>query len=407
MPGESIMLKSSFSTLKYSFYVCVALLTLGQFSSVFKSGDGNLYLFDLALFCFSFIGFVYFLIGKKLFKIPSLANFFVLFSISALLSFLISAPKYSAENLMSGGFYLFRFLSYFLASLVVFNMLKNKMITFEEIRSTFIFSGIFVVLAGFAQLFLLPDFETLDPSLGWDPHKNRLASTFFDPNFAGTYLSICLALIMDKFFSVKKGVKSVDVILFLILLTALILTFSRSAWAMFGVIILIYGLFRAKYLIPLFFVISFLIYFAVPRIQTRISGITDPSDSASLRLISWTNAYKISKDNLLFGVGFNFYRYVQKEYGFLDADTAGIHSGSGADSSLLFILATTGVGGLIFYLGGLIFAILNNLLKDKEVFLSAIIFGLLVNCQFINSLFYPQIMFVLFILMFSYSFSRI
>ena len=122
---------------------------------------------------------------------------------------------------------------------------------------------------------------------------------------------------------------------FLIILISIILTFSRSSWAMFGTIILIYGIFKYRKLLFLAFLIAFLAYFAVPRIQTRISGATDPSDSAYFRFISWGHALEIAKDNLLLGVGYDTYRYYQKDYGFFEIGETGGHSGSGVDSSLL------------------------------------------------------------------------
>ena len=152
-------------------------------------------------------------------------------------------------------------------------------------------------------------------------------------------------------------------------------------------IILLIGLMRARWLVALALVAVFLTYFAVPRVQTRISGITDPTDSAAFRLVSWGNAWEIAKDNLALGVGFNSFRFAQQDYGFFDAGTLGGNAGSGSDSSFLLVLATTGV------LGFLVFS-LSYIFPAKNLILLPILSGLFLQTQFINALFYPQIMFL-------------
>lgn len=128
----------------------------------------------------------------------------------------------------------------------------------------------------------------------------------------------------------------------------------------------------------------------MPRIQTRIAGLTDPADSAHFRLISWQNTLKIISDRPLFGVGFNNMRAVKAKYGYLNPDTLENHSASGSDSSFLLVFATTGVIGFLIFIGAYYFALLDK----PSLFFSAFIFALLLGSQFINSLFFPQIMFL-------------
>jgi O-antigen ligase len=369
--------------LNYLFFITVFLLSLGQFAQVLP----NFYLFDLSIALFAFLGVFYFLGIKKTFKLPK--NFLILlgFSAFAFLSLVVRVPFLGSSEFLEGFFYFLRWFSYLLASLVVFNMLSCKMLTGKGILHTFLTSAFFVAFAGFIQLILLPDFETLDIALGWDPHKNRLASTFFDPNFVGGYLCLVLALLL--------GQKRKYPLVIITLVSALVLTFSRSSWAMFAVIIFIYGVFKHRKWLLLAFLLAFLAYFAVPRVQTRLSGVTDPSDSAHFRLISWQNTWEIAKDNLFLGVGFNTFRSVQKDYGFLEIGESGGHAGAGSDSSLLLILATTGVFGFILFLGGYLQPLFFNKtpLYDKLPLLAAF-GGLLIHSQFVNSLFYPQILFL-------------
>lgn len=390
--------------LNLSFYLTILLLSLNQFTSVYKSGESNIYLFDISMIFFSLYGLFYFLLAKKSFKLPKFSFLFIVFTLSALTSLLISYPRFSIEEITISSFYLFRFFIYLLGSIVVFNMIDKKLIIKDRVVDIFILSGVLISIIGFIQLLILSDFTILDPSLGWDPHKNRLASSFFDPNFVGAYFVLCLTLLFDKLYfeNDQKKFNKIHYIYFFILLVALFLTFSRSAWGMFAVVIIIYGLFKSKVLLATAFLVAFMAYFATPRIQTRISGITDPADSASLRMVSWRNTIEIIKDNFLIGVGFNTFRYVQKDYGFLTPETIDTHSGSGSDSSLLFVWATTGLLGLVIYLTALLFHIYESMVKSYsgKLIILSIVLGLLLESLFINSLFYPQIMFLFLTMLF-------
>ena len=75
----------------------------------------------------------------------------------------------------------------------------------------------------------------------------------------------------------------------------------------------------------------------------------------------------------------------------------GGHSGAGVDSSLIFVLATTGVLGFLGYMY-FWYKVLQDHFNLSSLSLSvlSIFLGLLINSQFINSLFFPPLMFTLF-----------
>ena len=83
-------------------------------------------------------------------------------------------------------------------------------------------------------------------------------------------------------------------------------------------------------------------------------------------------------------------------------DSEDIHSGAGSDSSLLFVFATTGIFGFLVYLLGVLFVSFGDFAqKNKNWLLSlALVMGFILESQFINSLFYPQIMFLMFSIFF-------
>ena len=108
------------------------------------------------------------------------------------------------------------------------------------------------------------------------------------------------------------------------------------------------------------------------------------------------NALTVFKDHPLFGVGFNTYRFAQGRYGFFSPGDFGGHSGAGTDSSLLLIAATTGIFGSTFYIFLLISILQLFVKKAGSHFLHlasiATFLGLIIHSQFVNSLFFPQIM---------------
>lgn len=370
---------------KFLFYLSLATLTLGQFVSLSKTSGLNIYIFDLVIAVFALLGTFSFL-HKKSFFIPKPLIILYIFCVICGVSLIKPFFNMPLEQFITSLFYLIRLFIYTTSGVILANMVRDKLITKEQIINSFIFSGIIVALAGFLQLVLLPDFETLDPGLGWDPHKNRLASTFFDPNFTGSYLVIILTLLLHRF-DIKKF-KPIDLVFSTILGIALVLTFSRSAWGMMAMVIFVYGVVKYRLLLIAAVLLGFLAYFAVPRIQTKIANTTDPADSAAFRLVSWKNTVEIAKNNVFLGVGFNTFRYAQKDYGFLTEDNLGGNSGAGSDSSLLFVLATTGVLGFIIFC---LFSITTA--NGLGLFGWAMLASLLFQSQFINSLFFPQILF--------------
>ncbi len=365
--------------LKKLFVLNVILLILAQLT---KTYIFSIYFFDLSMLVYALCGLVYF--GKKLI-IPKYLFIFVIFSCFTLVSAVYSRHNVSFESVS----YLIRWLAYLMSALVTYNLIKEKKLNEEFVFKAILYSAVFLALGGFYQLIFLPDFTVLEASLGWDPHKYRLASTFYDPNFAGCYFVLSLTILLYKFKSEKYYYSILS-----LLLLSLLLTYSRSAWGMFVIVIMLFGLKRSAWYLFLALALAFMAYFAVPRIQTRLNGITDPADSASLRLISWQETLSIIEDNFVFGIGFNAMKAAKIDYGYINPDTLSEHSASGSDSSLLLVFATTGIIGLVIFISAFLFPLLDY----PSFFKMAVIGGLLLESQFINSLFYPQIMFIWLIL---------
>ncbi|MCA9748280.1 MAG: O-antigen ligase family protein [Romboutsia sp.] len=392
---------------KVLIFLVVVTLSLAQLTNISRSSGLNIYIFDIVVILFSMVGTIDLLLNSK-FIIPKSMFLYLIFFLWAFISIFLKLGHYNQTNYIVSIFYCIRLISYYISAIYIFNLLETKKIETQFIYKLIIASGLLIFVFGLIQLLVLPDFEVLDPSLGWDPHKNRLSSTFFDPNFVGVYFVVCLALLFESLFEKKfemyKYKLQFKLTIAIIFAIGVLLTFSRSAWLMLGVVLVVYGIKKAKTLLLVSIIVALCAYLAVPRIQTRISGITDPSDSAHFRLLSWKNTYDIAKDNIIIGVGYNAFRYAQIENGIFSYDSVGGNSGAGSDSSMLFVLATTGLVGLAIY----ILAYFYPLFRFKSTLVSSLILGLLLNSQFINSLFYPQILFMLLvtIIVNEYSYSK-
>jgi O-antigen ligase len=121
--------------------------------------------------------------------------------------------------------------------------------------------------------------------------------------------------------------------------------------------------------------------------------------SARFRIQSWQETIAVFQDRPFFGTGYNTLLEARRAKGFEKDPTK--HSASGADSSLMLILATSGIVGfslfLWFYIQLLRFLWkVGHESKDLRSHLAlglwAATFGLFVHSFFVNSLFFPFIM---------------
>src|SRR3989344_2182195 len=257
----------------------------------------------------------------------------------------------------------------------------------------FLSAGTILVFLGFLQLLFVPNLLFLAP-YGWDPHKMRIVSSFLDPNFVGIVF-VFLASFSLSSYLFKKNL----VLLFVFLSSsiAVLLTFSRSSYLAFLCALLVIGILKS-FRITSFAILIFLVSFIfIPQARERVTGAITFDETVKARIESWQRALLVFKDHFLVGVGFNTYRYTQASYGFFENDQdLGGHSGAGSDSSLLLVAATTGVFGLAAFMWILI-SIWSTVAKSsKRSFValgtSASFIGLVVHSQFVNSLFFPQIM---------------
>lgn len=313
----------------------------------------------------------------------------------AFLSLLVNSMFLAGEQLVASFLYLLRW-STFAGIYFVVREFDNKT------KETFLYwlagAGVLTVIFGIFQYFFYPDLRNLYYA-GWDEHLYRIFGTFLDPNFTGAFFVLTFIVLLGLIFrSGKIGLLE----LFLVFCAALtivatLLTYSRSAFLMFAtgaiVLFLLLGKKRALLIVLALFILGISL---LPKNLPSEGVKLTRTASISARQESVQRALTIFKDSPVFGVGFNAYRYAQKRFGFLTKqDWQTIHSGAGTDNSFLFVLATTGVIGLVAFLNlwyrilGMAFT-LNQYVISKVVIASTA--GIFVNSLFINSLFYESIL---------------
>ncbi len=377
------------------------LFPFGQLNRLpveFLGSEVNLYLTDIvatgAVSCW--LGWK--LVKRKKFVFPLLTKPIFLFSGLAFLSLIFSSPLLSGREVVVSGLYLIRWLVYagfyFLISDLVNQPKKKKLRSKRLILNLLIGAGTILAIFGFLQYFFLPNTKFLK-YLHWDPHYYRLIGTFLDPAFLGMILVLSLILLVFKYWQeITRPKKSLPIYCLLpVLYLALILTHSRSSYLAYlvGMGVIAWKKKAVKFFLAVLLIFILTLSF-LPQPEGEGGKLTR-TYTIDARIRNWQQSLVIARDHFLLGVGFNTYRYAQRRYGFLEEDWQFSHAGAGADSSFLFVLATTGIFGLSAYLW-----LWLKILKINAVVIQASALALLTHSLFSNSLFYPWIMAWLWIL---------
>ncbi|TRZ78705.1 hypothetical protein D4R87_00030 [bacterium] len=317
---------------------------------------------------------------------------FVGFSV---LSLAIAARSIGVGKALLAGLYLGRWLLYILTAFALADF-PNKNKTRDTVFWGIIASALILAILGFFQLAIFPDFAFM-VKYGWDPHQGRLLSTWFDPNFLAGFFAIALAFISAKILYCCKKNKDFWLMMGLggIIYLAAILTYSRSGYMALLTVFITLCFLRFS---PRFFAYGIVLALATllifPRSYQRMMDASIVDATTQMRIESWDDTREIIKEHTLFGVGFNT---LQWQWSTEKPD----HAQFGSDSSLLTIWATTGIFGLFAFLW-ILWIIAHDKLRilwsctdvsDKIFAMGsfAAILALLVHSTFVNSLLYPHI----------------
>lgn len=346
-------------------FLYLALFPLGQIIRI-----GVFHPTDIVVFCAAVYA-----VSKKI-KRPELFTLFQNFIFVAFCTWLFSFFIFQGISIFYGLLYLIRLVSYFYFFVYVYDFVqksnKNKKLIYQSLSSMAIASAIF----GWIQFFTIPDLKPFF-TWGWDEHLYRLAGTFLDPTFLG------LILVFGVFISLssKKWLTA------MLMIISLAFTYSRASYLAF-LIGLPFLLSFKKNMKQILVIASALIILVATLPTTKNHSIEIfRTFSAVARVENYKTTLNIVSKSPIFGVGYNNMCIAYQKY--IGPQSFSSHACSGSDSSILFILATTGVLGIISFTA-LSFGILKNIYKDKLLMSMSV--AVAVHSIFSNSLFYPWVM---------------
>lgn len=375
----------------YPIFISLALaLISGQLIKIPLFTHGGVILLDFLVLILIVLGTLKLNLRFKKFPLWIITAFF--FILIAIISLITTPLNLVWKEYYTSLSYTIRFSSYIFLGLILVNGLIKDLE--KKILLTLSISGVCLAFIGLLQLVIVPDLSFLT-AWGWDPHYFRTVSTFLDPNFLGAYFTLTLIILYQS----KPLAKKWNTIFFTLVFLALMTTFSRGAYLGFGAGFLALSfLNKSRKLLILTILLSILLlssYIFYQKVVAQVRNI-DRTQSAEYRLNSWQQGLSIFEKQPFLGVGFNAYRYALKKYQMGNSQFLESHGASSNDSSLLYVLATTGILGFVFYLnflGSLFWTGYKNLSKNAWgiILLSGLI-SQFMQSFFSNTLFYPPLL---------------
>ena len=329
------------------------------------------------------LGALYALITKQ--KKPDIFKHLENFLLFVIISWIFGIFIFKTNLVLYGLLYLLRLVSYIYFLIYVWNFAreeKNKNLLLNSLLSVSFVSAIF----GWIQMFTVPDLKPFF-DLGWDMHLFRLVGTFLDPTFLGLIIVFGLILSIHRFID-SKSWKYVLISVFLLI--SLAFTYSRASYLALFAVLAVIGyqkkIFKQLLLVATTFIV---LTFLLPTSKNHSIELLR-SFSAIARLDNYKSTLTIFTKSPVFGIGYNNMCIAYNKY--IGPQNFSSHACSGSDSSILFILATTGVVGFIVFIYSL-FKIKNNLKHSTYyTLLTTSFIALIVHSVFSNSVFYPWIL---------------
>jgi len=398
----------------FVWLVFLFFLPLGTLSRL-PFGDIAVTVNDVILPVMIGLWLMYVLTIQKRISLPPRAVLIIGFAFWAFITLLFSLRFLGITQFLVSGLYWVRWVEYAFVFFIGYWLFTQGADAKKRMTTTvaaLLWGQVAFIVAGFLQFIFFPNFSRFVQH-GWDPHYYRLLSTFLDPNFAGVFIILgmtlfgVLLLFKEKSLLIGGVSKVTSYVFLLAALVAIVLTFSRSSYLAFAVAVGCIGLFKSRTVLVAMVVLGIASFIFIPRVQTRVIGAFSFDETVMARLSQYDLTLGIIEENPVLGVGFNTFRYAQENAGYFRDDRGvsfeGGHAGAGSDSSILFILVTTGGVGLLLYLL-MWFAFLKDAFygyftKSNPIVVRALgltvlvsLLALMAHTQFVNSMFYPWIM---------------
>lgn len=249
-----------------------------------------------------------------------------LFGVGLMFGWVNALFNYPVAELLVPALYTLRLLSY----LCLYLIIKNKQIMISS--NVFKISGLIMITLGLVQYFLMPDMRWAQ-YLGWDDHLSRLTLPHYDPTFTGVMLALALLSLVP----ICLHQKTFNLMLASFYSLSILLSYSRSVWLS----LVMTGFYFIKNKIMLLAAVLVMIL-AITALPERFGEGTNllRTYSISSRFESDLGYIKKYGWSLLIGRGLNSL--------ILDQEAASLpNHATGPNNSYLYILATTGLVGLV------------------------------------------------------------
>lgn len=293
-------------------------------------------------------------------------KYLLYFLIFAWLSFIFNFFRYHFD-VIKPILYLFRLT--FLLSFFIFPPKIDKKI--KRFFYLIIFSN---VIFGLVQYFFWPDFTNFK-YLNWDPHLYRLISTFFDPTFTALiYLFLIIVVFLNKKIPFRKTILVISYL-------AMALTYSRSSYISFFIAFSFIAYQKKNFKIFIFSsLLIFSTIFLLPRFEGEGTKL-ERTSSVSAKIENYKEGFDLFLKSPIIGHGYNNLLYIRQ------IDNPNSHANSGFDGSLMTILTTCGIIGIILFILGI-----KNIFVQSGLTTKTILISVLIHSLFANSLLYPWIL---------------
>ncbi len=360
------------------FTLLLGSLLVGQLGGIPLKEGVVVYFHDIVTCVL--VGLVVFRYRKQgMQRSPVLGIPILVFAAIGVLSLVVNIPRYTPAQLGEASLYLIRWVLY--AGIYVASL--HKQINSQFLKRGLFFTGTGVAALGLIQYALYPGLQNLW-YLGWDPHYYRLFSTFLDPNFVGIVIALTMfiglaerKLFVGRVFWVSQMINGL----------ALYLTYSRSTYLAFAAGVVAWIIVKKEWRL-LWGLVLFAFVIALPKPGGDTLKLTRVNSTLS-RLENWQASIARFSEAPLLGHGFNTLRF--RPIFTQPPILAGVVSraAAGVDSSVLFLLITTGVLGTAVY--GWLLIRMGRLSWGFSI----LIIVLLVHSLFTNSLVYPWVLVIL------------
>ena len=370
-------------------------LLLGNLGRIQLTPSLAIYAHDIAFLVFVIISFYRLAKNKVKLKKYFLSAPFLFVMVVCIVSLLASVTRFAGSDVLVGAAYGLRFFAYFVLYLIVRNDTRPSIYWL-----TWLFMlGIAFAGLGFIQLYIYPDLRNLS-YVGWDPHYYRLFATLLDPNFMGAILVLSFMSGVAVLKRVQEKVWSIAGLA--VIFVAFLFTFSRSSYLAAIAGLLTYIVFSKKWNYLYMLGMLCIAILIVPAIGGESTTLFRQL-TAFARISNWQEGIQLFLKSPIIGYGFNMVGAISHSTPTLQAGAVA-RSASGYDNSIVFMLVTTGMIGLVAFanLGMKILALGKRALSKKNHELGtlyiALCVAMLVHSMFVNTLFYPQLMLCFWIL---------